>query len=46
MDDILRYAPIAAILLIFAVGFQLNRIEKQNEGLYDMLRDLLDKRRQ
>ena len=44
MDDILTYAPIAAVLLLVAVGFQLNRVERQNEGLYDMLRELLNRK--
>lgn len=45
MDDLLRYAPILTILMLLAVGYQLNRVEKQNEGLYEMLRELLNKRR-
>jgi len=44
MDELIRYAPLAAVALVFAVGFQLNRIERQNESLFDMLKDLLDKR--
>jgi hypothetical protein len=45
MDDILLYAPLAGLVLIMALGWQVSRLEKQNEGLYNMLRELLDKRR-
>lgn len=43
MDDILSYAPLFGIALLVGVSIQLNRVEKQNEGLYNMLRELLDK---
>lgn len=43
MNDILRYAPLFIIALLLFAGFQLTRIERQNEGLYNMLRKLLEK---
>ncbi len=42
MDEILRYAPLAVLVLFVPLGLQLNRIEKQNDALYGLLRKILD----